>query len=108
MGVDTEVGMEAVTMTTTEAEVAISAAVILEVDLVADSVKGSTVSEISIKEVRKKSKKSSKVLIECANLFPSSRSCQIPNNLTLYQNVHSDGNSTKFRPKFDETNLKIR
>ena len=53
---DMEVGMAEVTMTTTEAaEVEISAAVILE-DLVVDSVKGSTVSEISIKEVRKKSK----------------------------------------------------
>jgi hypothetical protein len=52
---DMEVGMEEVTMTTTEAEVEISAAVILE-DLVVDSVKGSTVSEISIRGVRKKSK----------------------------------------------------
>ena len=97
---DMEVGMAEVTMTTTEAaEVEISAAVILE-DLVVDSVKGSTVSEISIKEVRKRSK-----MFESfdrkANLFPVVPTCQIPNE-------YPDLTKTSSPMKIRRNNMKIR
>ncbi len=101
MGADMEVGMEEVTMTTTEAEVEISAAVILE-DLVVDSVKGSTVSEISIRGVRKKSKSSNKnvrknlIESEFVSVVPT---CQIPNILTLTKTVQSNETFDKISTK---------
>jgi len=97
---DTEVGMEEVTMTITEAEVEISA-VILEA-LVVDSVKGSTVSEISIKEVRKKSKKKFESFDR--KRISSRRTIILPN--PEYPVLTNTSNSMKIRRNLDQNSTK--